>query len=317
MARLGVVRQVPTVLFSCLAILLGMAGSASGAYVTLDAGNRVGVCGPNPNVYTYEFDPLALGSPRETTTGPYDFAPGRLPWTKFDPLGLWETGSYLGDVGQMWVGYGNAVKNTAVGLGTMVAHPVQTAKGVGQAVAHPVQTGKAIMADYAEKSQSLAGQGEILGDVLVGVATGGALKAANKVEDVASLANTARKAEKAAEGMGDSAKTTQKAAEAATDAAQMGEELAEQIGKNRVSVKTTGDRQLDIDLRGKSHFDKKTQTDVPTPHVKESKLVAGENGKINVDKKSQTTRPATKQDIRTARKVVEQRAKEAAEKADD
>jgi hypothetical protein len=58
------------------------------------------------------------------------------------------------------VGYGRAVEGTAVGVGTMVAHPVQTAKGIGTAVASPIQTGKAIMADYEGKLQSNAGVGQ-------------------------------------------------------------------------------------------------------------------------------------------------------------
>src|SRR5712691_8025750 len=41
-----------------------------------------------------------------------------------------------------------------------------------------------------------------------------------------------------------------------------------------------------------------------TPHVHEAKLNRGPNGEINTSDK--TIRPATKEDVRTARKIVEQ-----------
>jgi RHS repeat-associated protein len=88
----------------------------------------------------------------------------------YDPLGL----GYWADVGQVFMGYGDAAVGTVVGVGTMVVHPVQTAKGIGHAVAHPVQTGKAIAADYKNKAGSLRGQGSIVGEILITVGTAGA-----------------------------------------------------------------------------------------------------------------------------------------------
>jgi len=120
------------------------------------------------------------------------------PWTKFDPLGLWETNSYWGDVGQVFKGYGNAAVNTAKGMGHVVAHPIQTAQGVGQAVSHPLQTFNAIKADVRTKLQTNAGTGEIFGDVLIGVASGGALKAASKTGTFAKIAEKLNVRNKAA-----------------------------------------------------------------------------------------------------------------------
>jgi len=99
----------------------------------------------------------------------------------------WETGSYLGDVGQMFVGYGRAGKNVVTGLWSMVSSPIQTAKGLGQAVMNPIDTYNAIIGDYSTKLQSNAGVGEIVGDVLIGIASGGVLKAADKAGYIAKI----------------------------------------------------------------------------------------------------------------------------------
>ena len=83
-------------------------------------------------------------------------------------------------------------------------------------------------------------------------------------------------------------------------AAEMADDLAGQLGRNRVSGRTAGGKQIDIDLRGKGHFDKATGQKIETPHVHEATINVGPNGKINLSDK--ITRPATKQDIRTARR---------------
>ncbi len=64
-----------------------------------------------------------------------------------------------------------------------------------------------------------------------------------------------------------------------------------------------------IDLKGKGHFDKATGGVIATPHVQERVIhqQAG-GGRTNVGR--QTTRAATKQDIRTARRIVERRRRE-------
>ncbi|MFW6373911.1 MAG: RHS repeat-associated core domain-containing protein, partial [Thermodesulfobacteriota bacterium] len=86
-------------------------------------------------------------------------------------------------------------------------------------------------------------------------------------------------------------------------AEEMAEELSDQIGKNSVSF-TTQHQTGHIDLRGKSHFDKKTQTSIPTPHVQTRDLIIGPNNQISAPKKTEITRPATKQDIRIARRIA-------------
>ena len=86
--------------------------------------------------------------------------------------------------------------------------------------------------------------------------------------------------------------------------AQMGEELAGKIGKHRVSARTGGKKQIDIDLKGKSHFDKPSGKEIETPHVHESNVNVGPGGSSLSGK---TTRAATKQDIRTARKIMRRR----------
>jgi RHS repeat-associated protein len=82
-----------------------------------------------------------------------------------------------------------------------------------------------------------------------------------------------------------------------------GADLAQDLGRNRVSARTAGGKQIDIDLAGKGHFDKATGKVVETPHVHTSDLNVGRNGKVSAS--NTTVRPATMNDIRTARKLSE------------
>ncbi len=77
--------------------------------------------------------------------------------------------------------------------------------------------------------------------------------------------------------------------------------LAKKLGRNRVSGRTAGGKQLDIDLTGKGHFEKSVQQRIDTPHVKESTINVGENGQVNLS--NSKVRPATPADIRTARRL--------------
>lgn len=99
---------------------------------------------------------------------------GGDPIRKTDPFGLFETfGEYMGEVGDVWLGYGDAAVGTVTGIVSVVKHPVQTVKGVGQAVAHPIQTYEAISATVSELSQTNRGMGRIIGEVLITGATAG------------------------------------------------------------------------------------------------------------------------------------------------
>ena len=87
----------------------------------------------------------------------------------------------------------------------------------------------------------------------------------------------------------------------------MGKELADEAGQNRVSAQTPNKR-IDIDLTGKGHFDKATGEKIDTPHVHEAKLNKSPDGKVNTS--GESVRPATKEDIRTARKLIDEDWKE-------
>jgi RHS repeat-associated protein len=106
------------------------------------------------------------------------------PANSVDPDGLKEVGYWEG-VGEVFVGYWGAAVGTAKGAYFVFRHPIQTAQGVGTALRHPIVTAQAICDDVREKSGTLRGQGEIVGDVFIGVATGGALKAVSKSATVA------------------------------------------------------------------------------------------------------------------------------------
>lgn len=59
-----------------------------------------------------------------------------------------------------------------------------------------------------------------------------------------------------------------------------------------------------IDLRGRAHSDKKTQTSIDTPHVQTRDLKIGPHGRMDAPKKTEIVIPPTKQDIRVARKLA-------------
>lgn len=84
----------------------------------------------------------------------------------------------------------------------------------------------------------------------------------------------------------------------------MADDLSGRIGKNSVPFETPSTKGH-IDLRGKAHFDKATGQEIPTPHVQTRPKHVGPQGQVNLG--PQTTRPATKADIRTAEKLVERR----------
>jgi RHS repeat-associated protein len=87
---------------------------------------------------------------------------------------------------------------------------------------------------------------------------------------------------------------------------QMTEDLSKEIGKNSVETYTPSEK-IRVDLKGKAHFDKPTNTTIPTPHVQTAKVNRSPSGQINTSGKR--TRPATKADVRTARRIVEHRKK--------
>ncbi len=108
-----------------------------------------------------------------------------------DPSGL--QGGYWQGVGEVFKGYGDAAVGTVTGLWSLVRHPIQTAQGVGTAIMHPIQTGQAIIGDIKEKSGTLRGQGNLVGDVLIGIGTAGTVKAAAQSAAVAKVAGKLKK----------------------------------------------------------------------------------------------------------------------------
>jgi hypothetical protein len=85
-----------------------------------------------------------------------------------DPFGL----GYWSDVGQVWVGYGQAIGGTVTGLYNVAAHPINTAVGLYNAASSPVQTFNAISTSVANTWNSgLQGQGQIVGNILIAAAT--------------------------------------------------------------------------------------------------------------------------------------------------
>ena len=85
---------------------------------------------------------------------------------------------------------------------------------------------------------------------------------------------------------------------------EMAADLSGKLGKNTVEFETPS-TVGHIDLAGKAHFDKPTQQKIPTPHVQTRPKNVGANGKMNLGK--ETTRPATKADVRTAAELAKRK----------
>ena len=85
---------------------------------------------------------------------------------------------------------------------------------------------------------------------------------------------------------------------------QTADQLSHVIGQNSVVFETPSVKGH-IDLRGQAHFDKATRWRIPTPDVQISPKIAGLSGAPGLGR--QTTRPATKADIRRARALAKRR----------
>ena len=97
-------------------------------------------------------------------------------------------GDYFYDVGQVFVGYGQAIGGTATGIYNAAAHPVDTAVGLYNVGAHPVQAYNAISQSVVNTWNSgLQGQGRIVGNVLIAAGTlgSGAATATTRAAQIA------------------------------------------------------------------------------------------------------------------------------------
>jgi RHS repeat-associated protein len=108
---------------------------------------------------------------------------GNSPTMYIDPSGLAseEPQGYLGGVRDVLLGLGDAATGTVEGVRWIVTHPRDARDGIARSIAHPIQTGTTVWNDICVKSETLRGQGSLVGDVLIGVASGGALRAAKVI----------------------------------------------------------------------------------------------------------------------------------------
>ncbi len=126
--------------------------------------------------------------------------------------------SYWAGVLEVYKGYWDAVCGLYEAGEMIVTDPAGAAEGLCYAVLHPLETAEAIYADLEEKSGTLRGQGQIVGDILLGILTGSkaadtamdAIKAAKKASKVASKLDDAADAAKTATKLDDAAKHAHK-----------------------------------------------------------------------------------------------------------
>ena len=98
---------------------------------------------------------------------------------------------------------------------TLLRHPVRSAQGIGSAACNYDRTFEAVKGDYAAKLDTPRGQASIVGDFLIGLLTGGALKAGDKAVSAAKLS---RKLEHGIDAAEEAADAARKAAAKADDA---------------------------------------------------------------------------------------------------
>jgi hypothetical protein len=99
---------------------------------------------------------------------------------------------FVQGVGDVLQGYVDSAVGALQGAYNVARHPINTVVGLATALRHPILTGQAIVNDFREKAVSLRGQGQIVGDILGGVATGGVLKAAKEAGLVAKVTTKLR-----------------------------------------------------------------------------------------------------------------------------
>jgi len=101
--------------------------------------------------------------------------PGPMTKTADHPA-LDYTEAYLGEIGEVWKGYGDAITDTVTGLWNAVRHPIDTAKGVAKGVTQIVQDpvgvlkaiGQQVAADFTSGDPRKAGK--LIGQVLIAAA---------------------------------------------------------------------------------------------------------------------------------------------------
>jgi hypothetical protein len=86
-------------------------------------------------------------------------------------------GEYFHDVGQVSLGYGDAISGTVDGIANLVQHPVQSAEGFAYAATHPKEVYNHLGNTIDELSQTNRGMGRMIGEVLITVGTYGATRA--------------------------------------------------------------------------------------------------------------------------------------------
>ncbi len=106
------------------------------------------------------------------------------------------------EVGQVFVGYGDAAVDVASGAYHVVRHPINTVCGVAHVVAHPVQTWDAATTAIGETWESgNRGKGRVVGNIIAAVAptavakAGTAAEVGNAVSKAEELASASRIAE--------------------------------------------------------------------------------------------------------------------------
>jgi len=88
-----------------------------------------------------------------------------------DPSGHWSLKAQLMGSWEVIKGYGDAIKNTVKGVVQLAVNPVKAVTEIANAVTHPIETFNNVKEHYSSLAQTERGMGEIVGEVLITVAT--------------------------------------------------------------------------------------------------------------------------------------------------
>ncbi len=167
--------------------------------------NRYIYCGNNPIKYTdpsghdwlSDIGSAIAGGAKAAVDTVVDVGKTTCEFVAFSAKNM-TTAEYWGDVGDMFLGYGDAIEGTLYGVMNTIHDPGGTAEGLVYAASNPGEAWDAISTHYSGLAQTDRGRGQIVGETLItlgsmGAATAvsGSSKAGNVLRLPASMADEA------------------------------------------------------------------------------------------------------------------------------
>jgi hypothetical protein len=237
-------------------------------------------------------DPMADSYP---SWSPYNYTLNN-PVRYTDPDGQCPVAGNLFCIG-VQQGFEQSLTNTFEGIKGLFTDFSGTMSALGHAISNPGETLSAIGEGISERVDMATSGNPLLMGQVAGEAvalTGEVLLGAKG----AGLATKSTRTLKTVDNVSDVTIGTKTLTQQADNLVSLNN------GKNRVTLRSENAR-FDVDLRGKAHFDKVTQSSIPTPHVRVSQRNFQAPNQPVFNTGSAVVRPATQQDIRMVRRFLE------------